>query len=123
MNRAQAITPTGNGCFDWREDLPLRSVFAAEVKRLHHVLAHPLAPARQRMARTEVRAFATRAIELLREAQARMTFSEICARLEVQDTKARTLRRVMDRLCGDASVHSLGTYRKLYWVEGHENGS
>lgn len=121
MNRAQTLTPLGNGCFAWREDLPvcqLRrhrcSVLAFELLRYHHLLEHPSEPARQRMARAEVRAFASRAVELLREVHARLTFGEICRRLSVTDSKSRTLRRVMDRLCDGGAVRSFGSYRKLY---------
>lgn len=122
MNRAQAIFSLGHGCFAWRDDLPsltrrCRSAFALEVKRYHKALAEPPNPVRQRLARDQVRAFAVATVELLKSAQERLDFGQICTRLAVQDTKARTLRRVMDHLCGEGTVHSLGTYRKVYWIE------
>lgn len=127
MNRAQAVNSLGEGCFEWREDAQPcprrarpRSAFVRALQDYHRALGSPPVPLRQRMARIEVRDFADRAVELLREVHAKLTFGEICARLSVTDSKSRTLRRVMDRLCDTGAVRSFGSYRKLY-ESAHEN--
>lgn len=121
MNRAQAIIPLGFGCFAWRDDGPPvrrgRSAFALELRRCHNALEHPFQDERQRLRREEVKAFAEKALDLLRTARERLDFGQICVRLGVADAKSRTLRNVMDRLCDEGSVQRLGTYRKVYWVE------
>lgn len=128
MNRAQALNPLGNGCFEWREDIEPcrkrgrpRSVFVFEVCRYHAALGRPVEVTPRQRSRQRAHELAEQAVCVLKACRERLNIGQLCGRLGIVDpnhgSESRMLRRVLDRLHAARVVSAEGDYPRLYWTE------